>query len=171
MNDPYSHKISSELASDLSSAAEASPNAPLTVIFPAQFDSLDKIREFVAQQAEVCGLGPSAVYSVQLAADEAFSNIIEHAYGGECQEDIECRCLKTENGLSIMLIDCGKPFNPDEIPDPDLSADLEHRQVGGLGLYFIRQLMDEVVFSFIHNFKGREGCNVLRMVKYKEKAT
>ncbi len=55
-----------------------------SIELPARFESLERVREFVAQVALAFGLNPSDVYSVQLATDEAFSNIIEHAYGGVC---------------------------------------------------------------------------------------
>ena len=140
-----------------------------TVDFPAQFSVLDDLRLFVGQQAEACGLEDKAIYAVQLAVGEAFTNIIEHAFGGECQETIECVCQCTPKGLEITLIDCGKPFRPEDVPDPDLVSDLEDRQVGGLGLYFMRKMMDEVYFSFAADSHAHPGCNMLRMIKRKEK--
>ena len=140
-----------------------------TQVFSAQFENLDKAREFVAEAALTCGLGEAAVYAAQLAVDEAFTNIIEHAYGGECLEKIECTCLVTENDLVIKLRDCGKPFNPCDVPEPDLEAELEERDIGGLGLFFIQQLMDEVEFSFTQDADTGKQCNVIRMVKHKER--
>ena len=64
-----------------------------------------------------------------------------------------------------------EPFNPADIPDPDISADLEERQEGGLGLFFMHNLMDEVHFQFIPPANGQEGVNILTMVKHKEKKT
>lgn len=134
----------------------------------AQFENLERVRNFAAQYAEVYGLPPQDVYSVKLAVDEAFSNIVEHAYGGECQEEIECTCQISNQGLVITLRDCGQPFKPDEVPEPNLAAELQEREIGGLGLYFIRQLMDEVEFKFIIETENQRGCNLLRMVKRKE---
>ena len=71
---------------------EAYWSQPRQVIFPARFSMLDEVRDFVKLAAEACGLDAKAVYSVQLAVDEAFTNVVEHAYGGECEEDIECTC-------------------------------------------------------------------------------
>lgn len=140
-----------------------------TVTYSAQFDNLDRVRTFVASCAEDCGLEPAAVYAVQLAVDEAFSNIIEHAYEGEAPDSlIECDCRISRSGLSITLRDCGRPFNPLAVPTPDFSADLEEREVGGLGLYFIHQLMDEVSFAFGNDPKTGKACNILTMVKHKE---
>lgn len=142
---------------------------PRTAKFPAQFSYLDEMRSFVGQAAADCGLNKKEVYAVQLATDEAFTNIIEHAYGGECQNEIECICKISAGVLTVILRDCGQQFNPATVPDPDLSAPLEEREAGGLGLYFMRQLMDEVEFAFVKDSENQEGgCNILTMVKRKE---
>ena len=141
---------------------------PETRTYTAEFENLDHVREFVRGAAEQCGLEAPAIYAAQLAVDEAFSNIIEHAYGGECQDKIDCTCLITDTGLTITLRDCGQPFDPSVIPDPDLEADLEDRDIGGLGLFFIRELMDEVEFTFAPEEETGRQCNILRMVKNKE---
>jgi serine/threonine-protein kinase RsbW len=156
-------KASPDSAPDLSSGTQE------IMVYPAQFENLDQVREFVGAAAQKCGLDASAVYAVKLAADEAFSNIIEHAYGGECQDQIECKCQIADSGLTVTLRDCGFPFDPAAVPDPNLTAELEDRDIGGLGLYFIRQLMDEVEFSFVPEPKTGRRCNVLRMRKHKER--
>jgi serine/threonine-protein kinase RsbW len=137
-------------------------------VYLATFENLDNVREFVKEAADQCGLTGFAIYAAQLAVDEAFSNIIEHAYGGECQQEIECTCLTSKKGLTIQLKDCGRPFDPTSVPEPDIKADLEDRGIGGLGLYFIRQLMDEVDFRFSIDLETGKQCNVLWMVKNKE---
>lgn len=142
--------------------------SPQTVTYTARFENLDRVRDFVGDQAERSGFEPAAVYAVQLAVDEAFSNIIEHAYGGESDEEIECQVQTGRKEMVISLRDCGKPFEPDDVPQPDLTAELEEREIGGLGLYFIRQLMDEVEFSFVTHPDTGRYCNLLRMVKRKE---
>lgn len=144
------------------------PNGRRSAEFTAEFKNLEAVREFVAGEATTYELSPAAVYAVQLAVDEGFTNIVEHAYGGESQNKIECTCQVTDEGLVVTLRDCGKPFNPLNVPQPNLDADLEDREIGGLGLYFIRQLMDEVTFTFIQGEEGKAGCNLLRMVKRKE---
>jgi len=138
-------------------------DAPKTATFPARFDSLAAIGELATHAAEAVGFDARAVYAVQLAVEEACANIIEHAYGGEGRGDIECTCIVNNNGLTVILRDYGRPFDPTSVPDPDLCASLEDREVGGLGLYCIRQLMDKVRFEFTP-----DSGNVLTMVKRKE---
>jgi anti-sigma regulatory factor (Ser/Thr protein kinase) len=134
--------------------------------FRACFESLDNVRDFVGQSAEEFGFGPKAVYAVQLATDEAFTNIVEHAYGGESDELVECTCRFDELALTIILHDCGLAFDPTAVLGPDLKAPLADREIGGLGIYFMRKLMDEVHFSPAPN--NRDGCNTLTMIKRKE---
>jgi anti-sigma regulatory factor (Ser/Thr protein kinase) len=149
------------------STPETSPGTQEIRVYVAQFENLDHVREFVGGAAQKCGLNASAIYAVQLAADEAFSNIIEHAYSGECLDKIECKCQLSDTGLTVTMRDCGSPFDPADVPVPDLTAELEDRDIGGLGLYFIRQLMDEVEFSFMRDPETGKRCNVLRMRKLK----
>jgi len=140
-----------------------------SITLAAKFENLDVARNFAIQAAEESGFEPAAVYSIELAIDEAFSNIIEHAYGGESEEKIDCACQFTKTDLIFYLRDCGNPFNPLIIPDPNIEADLEEREVGGLGFFFIKQLMDEVSFTFSTRPENGKHCNVLKMVKHKEK--
>lgn len=134
-----------------------------TVIFPGRFDSLAKIARFVVYAAEAAGLSRDAIYAVEMAVDEACTNIIQHAYGGEGRGDIECTCRINHSGLTVTLRDYGRPFDPERVPEPDIHTSLEERKEGGLGLYLIRKLMDEVHFEFVP-----DSGNVLTMVKRKE---
>lgn len=131
--------------------------------FPARYESLSAIDSFVADAARRAGFSSCTVYQVQLAVDEACSNIIEHAYGGEGQGVIECTWRIQGEGLTVVLRDYGRSFDPESVPDPDLEAGLAERTGGGLGLYFIRQIMDEVRFEF-----NSEGGNILTLVKLEE---
>lgn len=133
-----------------------------TLAFPGRFDSLASISEFVTRAAEAAGLDARAVYAVQTAVDEACSNIIEHAYGGEGRGTIECTCRINDDGLTVILRDHGRPFDPTCVPEPDLHTSIEECTVGGLGLHFIRRLMDEVHFEYTP-----DSGNVLTMVKRK----
>jgi len=133
-----------------------------TATFPGRFSSLKYIADFVREAAVEAELNPCATYKVETAVDEACSNIIEHAYGGENIGVIVCSCIIDTDRLIIELKDTGKPFNPSAVSQPDTSAPLDERQGNGLGLFFMRQMMDEVHFHF-----DPETGNVVRMVKYK----
>lgn len=137
----------------------------ITVVFPGRYTSLAAISEFIRLATDTFGLDSYAAYAVQTAVDEACSNIIEHAYGGENKGEIVIGYEIIGEDLIIRLQDFGKPFEPDNIPTPDVQATLEDRKENGLGLYFMRQWMDEVHFQF------SKGMNTLTMVKRKEKKT
>ena len=107
-----------------------------------------------------------ARYSIKTAVDEACSNIIDHAYGGEQGGDIECTCNMSDDSLKVILRDHGHAFDPSRVPEPDLSSPIENRKMRGLGLFFMRKLMDEIHFDF-----SDESGNVLTMVKHREKRT
>ncbi len=130
--------------------------------FPGNFKSLEPISHFIIKQAEESGFNPSDIYAIQTAVDEACSNIIDHAYGGENIGNIEICVQKIEKGIRITLIDEGEPFDPDDVPEPDITSPLEIRKERGLGIFFMRKLMDRVVFDF-----SNPNGNALTLEKYK----
>ena len=132
-----------------------------SVQFSAKFEYLDEIREFVGDIARASGFGDKDIYNIQLAADEAASNIIEHAYEGISDGQLEISCGMKDGAILIVMVDHGESFDPSAIPLPDLKADLSERKIGGLGIFLMRKLMDEV-----HYEAGRKG-NVLTMTKRK----
>ena len=133
-----------------------------SVRFVAKFEFLDEIREFVGEIARNGGFGEKDVYNIQLATDEAASNIIEHAYEGVSDGVLDLSCGIENEGIRIILIDYGEPFDPSAIPMPDLKADLSDRKIGGLGIFLMRKLMDEV-----HYEPRDDKSNVLTMIKRK----
>ncbi len=132
----------------------------VTTVVPGRFASLEELCDLVTQAALDAGLEAAAVHAVQVAVDEACTNIIEHAYGGEDGGEIECTCRIADGELTVILRDRGCPFDPAAVPEPNVTAGLEDRQGGGLGVYLMRRLMDEVRFE-----STPEAGNVLTMVK------
>jgi anti-sigma regulatory factor (Ser/Thr protein kinase) len=128
--------------------------------FPARFEFLDEIRDLVAQVAREGGFSEKLIYSLQLAADEAASNIIEHAYEGISDASIDLTCDMRGESIVITMRDHGKPFDPSVVKEPDLKADLSERQIGGLGIYLMRKLMDSVEYET----NPRSG-NLLTLIK------
>jgi serine/threonine-protein kinase RsbW len=133
-----------------------------TVQFAAKFEFLDEIREFVGAIARENGFSDKDVYNIQLAADEAASNIIEHAYEGVTDGALEISCTAQGNAITLVMVDHGESFDPADVPAPDLTADLSDRKIGGLGIYLMRTLMDEVRYE-----SNSPKSNTLTMVKRK----
>lgn len=130
--------------------------------FPGKFNCLGEICEFITREAKAAGLDEKEIYAVQLAVDEACTNIIEHAYGGEGKGDIELICKVVNDGMEIVLKDDGEPFDPDLITEPKIGLPLEEVEPRGAGIFLIRKLMDEVIYEFSSG-KG----TVLKMKKMK----
>ena len=101
------------------------------VQFAAKFEYLDEIREFVGTIARDGGFSDKDVYNIQLATDEAASNIIEHAYEKIKDGMLELSCGVREDLITIILVDHGESFDPSEFPLPDLKVDLSNRKIGG----------------------------------------
>jgi serine/threonine-protein kinase RsbW len=120
----------------------------VTATFPGRLAEVARICEFVSKNAVTAGLDDMAVYSVELAVDEACTNIIEHAYGGDGKGEIECSCEILPNGFKVVLRDFGRSFNPDKVPAHKPKARLQEVKARGAGLYLIRKMMDEVSFEF-----------------------
>jgi len=130
--------------------------------FPSRFEYLDEIRNHVARQARAAGFSDKDVYAIQLAADEAASNIIEHAYAGRSDASFEMTCEFHRDRLVITFFDQGKSFDLSKVSNPDVKADLSERKIGGLGIYLMRKLMDEV------HYASSDAGNVLTLTKRRE---
>lgn len=136
----------------------------ITRTFLGRYSSLEPLSQFVIEQATAAGLGEAEIYGIQLAVDEAATNIIEHGYGGEDRGEIICQCEAFRDGLRVILKDRAQPFQPEMIPQSTSNASLEDVKPRGLGLFFIYKMMDEVHFDI-----DPKGGNTLIMVKRKKK--
>jgi anti-sigma regulatory factor (Ser/Thr protein kinase) len=114
----------------------------------AQFSNLSEIADFIQHVTTVFNFDEQAAYAVQLAVDEACSNIIEHAYRDTEPGRLRLTCEYRAGGLQIVIFDRGTPFDPDTIPDFDPSTPLNQRGRRGMGLFFISNLMDAVEYRF-----------------------
>ena len=130
--------------------------------FAGQFTSLEAISDFIAQAAQDAGFDSKGIYAIKLAVDEACSNIIEHGYGKDEGGKICCGYEVLKNGLKITIQDWSEPFTPDDVPDPNFDVNLCDLKPRGAGLYFMKNLMDEVKFDF-----DSDDGNLLVMIKRK----
>ncbi len=125
----------------------------------ADLANLVTVAGFVSACCEAWQVDEGDSHKIQLAVDEAVTNIIEHAYQGEGGE-IGLRCWVADHHFYVLLQDRGRDFELGSVPQPTLTGSLAERKTGGLGLYFMHQLMDEV------HFESQHGFNTLKMVKY-----
>lgn len=103
-------------------------------------------------------LAPEMVADMQVALDEVLTNITEYAYTDNAEHKIHIRFEVLDNVLEAVIEDDGVSFNPLAIPAPDVSAPLHERRVGGVGIHFVRSLMDEVAYDRV----GERNRLVLR---------
>ena len=127
---------------------------------PSSTRNLAMIREFVVKVAEQSGLSESDRGHLELAVDEACSNVIEHAYGHDVKKEVTVRATFDENELRVSVIDTGAGFDPTGVPQEELGELVARRRTGGLGMRLIKSLMDEVRYEIEPGIK-----NELHMVK------
>jgi serine/threonine-protein kinase RsbW len=129
---------------------------------PARISSLTEILDGIARLLVEQGFPPGLTSDVQLAADEAVTNIILHGYNGE-EGTIHLVAVATRDMVEITVEDQGPPFDPTSYVPGEVKEGLMDRLPGGLGIVLIRSVMDEV------QYRHETGKNILSMVKRREK--
>jgi len=112
-------------------------------------ENLSEIRDFVSINARDAGIPEAIVENIILSVDEACTNIIKHAYKLSPEGEINIRVDYNEDKITITIIDYGKSFDPDRVPLPDLQKYYREHRVGGLGMYLMKSLMDDVKYSSV----------------------
>ena len=113
----------------------------------AELENLSVIGEFVTKVMKQVGADEKSIFEVQLAVDEACANIIQYAYSDE-GGTIDIVCRLADDDFVVIVSDRGMPFDPNSVAPPTLEGDISERKVGGLGMFFMREMMDEVSYSF-----------------------
>ena len=159
--------------------AEQSDDLTMLAIryIPKQFDSILKetltlkndVREvtkfstFMKSVLEKLNIEKSLAQKLRLAVEEAVVNVIDYAYPAEQTGDIEVSIMSDGKSLKTVIKDSGVAFDPTKKEKADTSLSVEDRQIGGLGILLVRELMDSI------NYERMEGKNVLTLVKNIEK--
>ena len=124
-------------------------------------NNLNLIREFTKSAAEESGFSIETVGKIILAVDEACTNIIKHAYKYSPEGEIAIKLKFKNQKLTISITDDGSHFDPRLVPDLDIKMYHKQRKVGGLGMFLMKKLMDEVTY---YNLAGNR--NQVILVKY-----
>ena len=114
---------------------------------------------FVDGLAEEASLDPALAASLNLALEEAVTNVIMYAYPEGEAGQIEVQAERFDDRFEFTVIDSGRPFDPTSVPDADITLGVAERPVGGLGIFLVRRIMDSV------SYVREQGRNVLRMLK------
>ncbi len=132
-----------------------------TLSIPNETSQLKAVRSFVAEVVRHSPIPPVYENGILLAVDEAVTNIITHAYSQGRQDTIEITLEIDAHRFQVRIRDSGTSFDPKTISNPDMRSHMAHGRRNGLGIFLMRQVMDEVEYLF------KEGVrNELRMIKY-----
>jgi anti-sigma regulatory factor (Ser/Thr protein kinase) len=119
---------------------------------------LNDLIRFVSHFAQKAGFDTKKIKEIELVTEEAVVNIISYAYPEETGE-IEIRCNKSKGaGFLIEIMDTGTPFNPLSLSEPDITADISQRNIGGLGIALMRKMVDGI------SYRREGGSNILTFI-------
>ena len=126
----------------------------------ATVENIEAVTDFVNQQLEELACPMKAQMQIKIAIDELFSNIAHYSYNPEIgQATVRVEVMENPLAVSITFIDNGMPFDPLSKEDPDLTLSAEERQIGGLGIYMVKESMDEIIYEY------KDGQNILSIKK------
>jgi serine/threonine-protein kinase RsbW len=137
----------------------------LRLVLRSDLSELDRLHAEIERYGEEASLPHRDIQHCILAVEEVVTNIIRYGYPSYAEErelrerEIVCVLTSDEQSILLTVTDDAIPYNPLDRNDPDVTLALEERVPGGLGVYFVKQVMDEVAYERI------DGCNKLIMTK------
>ena len=130
-----------------------------SIILANDISEISKLNQFVEEIGEEFSLSPAIVFNLTLVLEEAVVNVINYAYPKEEHESIYLSARLHEGSIVLVLTDTGVEFDPTLAPEADITLSAEERPIGGLGIFLIRQIMNEVKYELI------DGKNILTLEK------
>ena len=130
-----------------------------SIILANDISEITRLYEFIEEIGNDFSLSPDIVFNLNLVFEEAVVNVINYAYPKEEHQYIYLSATMKDESIVLVLTDTGKEFDPTAAPEADITLSADERQIGGLGIFLIRQIMNEVKYERI------EGKNVLTLEK------
>lgn len=130
------------------------------IILHNDIQQIPQLAEFVEAVADLAHLDVGLTMSLNLALEEAVSNVIMYAYPKGSDGLVDVEAIVRKDSLEFILSDNGTPFDPTAAPEADITLDVEDRPIGGLGIFLVRNIMDEVKYT-----RSDDGKNILSMTK------
>ena len=124
-----------------------------------QMAELEKVSQFIDEIGEELGLSMELIMNLNLVMEEMVVNVISYAYPEGTDAEIELLAKSDANELTLVLSDQGKEFDPTKKKDSDMSVNPAERELGGMGIYIVKNLMNKVTYQRL------EGRNLLTMTK------
>lgn len=128
------------------------------LIVKSSTDNLSLIRDFTKTAAAESGFSDDTIGKIILAVDEACTNVIKHGYNYSPEGEIIISAKFEDTTFTISITDEGTRFTPGVVPDPDLKEYHKQKRVGGLGMFLMKKLMDDVKYV---NLAGNKNQVVL----------
>ena len=131
-----------------------------SITVEAVIQNVETVTEFVNTVLEENDCPMKVQMQIDVAIDEIFGNIAYYAYGNSCgNATIQIEMEDNPPKITLIFIDQGTPYNPLENKDPDITLDIEDREIGGLGIFLVKKTMDELSYEYV------DGQNILTMKK------
>ena len=127
---------------------------------PAEIERIEEATEFVSEILDSAGCPEKIKMQMSIALDELMSNVARYAYAPETGEiTLIVDVLEKPKRMVLTLTDSGKPYNPLEKEDPDITLSASERQIGGLGIFIVKKYMDDMTYEY------KDGQNVVTITK------
>ena len=134
-------------------------SAELTVRLASRLEEIGRLAEAVEAFGAAHKIPDAVIFAFNLSLDEVVTNVISYAFADVQEHPIDVRLRLAGDVLHAEVSDEGRPFNPIDVPTPDLDAPIDERRIGGLGIHIVREMMDTLEYA-------REGgMNILRLTK------
>ena len=130
------------------------------LILHNDIQQIPQLADFVEAVADAAKLDVALTMSINLALEEAVSNVIMYAYPKGSDGLVDIEAIVRKDSLQFIVSDNGIPFDPTAAPEADISLNLDERPIGGLGIFLVRNIMDEVTYT-----RSDDGKNILTMTK------
>ena len=137
-------------------------NVLFAIALPAKLESLEKLMRSISDCAKAQGFQEKRIREIELAAEEALVNIFNYSYPGRPGE-VEVACKAEEDCFTVEIVDSGIPFDMTSLSDPDITLSTEERRIGGLGVFLIKKMVDEV------RYRRENDRNILALIIKKRK--
>lgn len=129
------------------------------LILHNDIQQIPQLADFVETVGQLAGLSSSLTLSLNLALEEAVTNVILYAYPEGSDGLVDIEAIIHKDHLKFIISDSGKAFDPTAAPEVDITLDVEDRPIGGLGIFLVRNIMDSVQYERV------DGKNILTMSK------
>ena len=136
--------------------------------YAATTESVAKACDFITKNlTENNAVSKDTLDDIILAADEATTNLVLHAYKMDKNKKFRIVVHIMDNKVQISLFDSGPIFSPENVPDPDLSTNIDERQIGGLGMFIMEKFLDKVQYISKSSNSDENETRLIKFIKTK----